>query len=290
MKESAKKMNIDDKNKNYWGELSGSRAVYKIKITKDDPDGAEKFDNWFFWYYPYLNTDQFINWSELHDQKVLEIGLGYGSVGRRVAASGAQYIGIDISLGPVSFLRETLDGMNSQNANVGQASAIELPFADNSFDQVISIGCLHHTGNMRSAFSECHRVLKPNGELLVMVYYAFSYKRWLTAPRSTWQRFRRKSAFDFQQETKVNERRWYDRQLDGTAAPQTEFASHRDLETLLEGFEIIDTSIVNLDNLQDLLPPKLQRRFIDQFRRVLLGLVPLKHIGLDIYVRAKKIK
>jgi len=84
-------MSTDESNKIYWSELSGSRATYKLKIVHGDPMGAEKFDDWFFWYYPYLDNEQFIPWSSLNETKVLEIGLGYGSVGRRIAETGANY-------------------------------------------------------------------------------------------------------------------------------------------------------------------------------------------------------
>ena len=73
-------MSIDDNNKAYWSELSGSRAAHKLGIVLGDPLSAQKLDNWFFWYYPYLDNEQFIPWSFLDKTKVLEIGLGYGSV------------------------------------------------------------------------------------------------------------------------------------------------------------------------------------------------------------------
>ena len=278
-------MDTDESNKAYWSELSGSRAIYKIKIAKGDPAGAQKFDDWFFWYYPYLDNEQFIPWSSLAKKRVLEIGLGYGTVGRRIAKTGAHYTGVDISHGPTRYLAQTL---SSVNANVLQSSALCLPFKDNSFDTVISIGCLHHTGNVALAFSECRRVLKPNGELIVMVYNAFSYKRWITAPRDTWQRHRKNSDPTTKNQTARTGGHWYDRHLDGTAAPQTEFVSRRDLTALLGGFEKVNTSIVNLDNVQDLLPPKLQRRSFDYLHRVLLHLWFLKYIGLDLYLSAEK--
>lgn len=280
-------MDTDESNKAYWSELSGSRAIYKLKIAQGDPNGAQEFDDWFFWYYPYLDIERFIPWSSLENTQVLEIGLGYGTVGRRIAKTGALYTGVDISPGPTRYLAQTLPNVN---ANVLQSSALCLPFRDNSFDTVISLGCLHHTGNIVLAFSECRRVLKPNGELIVMVYNAFSYKRWMTAPRDTWHRRRKNSDLNTEKRTDNTGGHWYDRRLDGTAAPQTEFVSRRDLAALLSGFEKVDTSIVNLDNVQDLLPPKLQRRSFDHLHRVLLHLWFLKYIGLDLYLSAEKSK
>jgi SAM-dependent methyltransferase len=278
-------MGIDESNKEYWSELSGSRAVYKLGITKGDPFGAQKFDDWFFWYYPYLDNEQFIPWSHLDNKQVLEIGLGYGSVGRRIAETGSRYTGVDISSGPTKYLAQTI---SSAGADVIQSSALCLPFNDSSFDTVISIGCLHHTGDLALALQECARVLKPNGTLIVMVYYAFSYKRWITAPRETWRRHRKSVGLPNENQTNRRGNYWYDRHLDGSAAPQTEFVSRRDLVFLLDGFVDIKATVVNVDNLQDLLPPKLQRRSLDHLRRVFLRLWIVKHLGLDLYVTARK--
>ena len=53
-----------------------------------------------------------------------------------------------------------------------QGSALDIPHPDGSFDVVVSIGCLHHTGNLAGAIDEVHRVLRPGGEAMVMVYNA----------------------------------------------------------------------------------------------------------------------
>jgi ubiquinone/menaquinone biosynthesis C-methylase UbiE len=278
-------MSTDESNKAYWSELSGSRAAYKLKIVQGDPMGAEKFDDWFFWYYPYLDNEQFIPWSSLDETKVLEIGLGYGSVGRRIAETGANYTGLDISSGPTRYLAQTV---SQEHANVIQSSALCLPFKDNSFDTVISIGCLHHTGDIALALRECRRVLKPNGQLIIMVYYAFSYKRWITAPRETWHRHRSHVSPNAKELITNRGNFWYDRHLDGTAAPQTEFVSRQDLVSLLKGFEGIVTNVVNIDNIQDLLPPKLQRKSLDRLRQIFLNLRIFKRVGLDLYVKAAK--
>ena len=45
-----------------------------------------------------------------------------------------------------------------------------MDWSDEVFDGVVSIGCLHHTGNIYKAVSEIYRVLKPGGQALVMLY------------------------------------------------------------------------------------------------------------------------
>ncbi|MDP8956649.1 MAG: class I SAM-dependent methyltransferase [Actinomycetota bacterium] len=46
---------------------------------------------------------------------------------------------------------------------VDQADATALPFAEASFDVVLSIGVLHHVGAWEKALSEAARVLRPGG-------------------------------------------------------------------------------------------------------------------------------
>ncbi|RMD58099.1 class I SAM-dependent methyltransferase [Candidatus Woesearchaeota archaeon] len=50
------------------------------------------------------------------------------------------------------------------------ASALNIPFEDETFDVVISVGCLHHTPNAKKGFEECCRILKPGGILVIALY------------------------------------------------------------------------------------------------------------------------
>ena len=60
------------------------------------------------------------------------------------------------------------------HASLQNAAAANIPFADNSFDLVYCFGVLHHTDDTVRSISECHRVLKPGGELLLGMYHRFS--------------------------------------------------------------------------------------------------------------------
>jgi SAM-dependent methyltransferase len=51
-----------------------------------------------------------------------------------------------------------------------QGSALEIPYDDDSFDVVFSHGVLHHIPDIRRAQAEIHRVLRPGGVLVAMLY------------------------------------------------------------------------------------------------------------------------
>ena len=58
--------------------------------------------------------------------------------------------------------------------DLGQGSVLDLPFADGTFDMVFSHGVLRHVPDIKQAQSEIHRVLRPGGELVIMVYARWS--------------------------------------------------------------------------------------------------------------------
>ena len=53
------------------------------------------------------------------------------------------------------------------------ASAYDIPFEDNSFEIVLCLSVLEHLEDPKKALREMHRVLKPNGTILVSVPFMF---------------------------------------------------------------------------------------------------------------------
>ena len=106
--------------------------------------------------------------------RVLEIGCGVGTDGLQFARAGATYTGVDLTEAAVELARKNF-------ASAGMAGdfrvsdAENLDFADESFDIVYSHGGLHHTPDIEAAVREIHRVLKPGGRAIVMLYHRGSY-------------------------------------------------------------------------------------------------------------------
>jgi len=108
------------------------------------------------------------------DLRVLEVGCGLGTDGAQFAKAGADYTGIDLTDAAVDLARRRFELFQLPGA-FRVADAEHLDFPDNSFDLVYSHGVLHHTPDTAAAVREVHRVLRPGGKAVVMLYHRDSY-------------------------------------------------------------------------------------------------------------------
>lgn len=106
--------------------------------------------------------------------RVLEIGCGLGTDGAQFAKAGAEYTGIDLTEAAIELARARFE-VSGLPGEFRVADAEHLDFADESFDLVYSHGVLHHTPDTARAVREIHRVLKPGGRAIVMLYHRGSY-------------------------------------------------------------------------------------------------------------------
>jgi SAM-dependent methyltransferase len=106
---------------------------------------------------------------ELDDgyERSLEIGAGTGYFSLNLLQAGvvAEATCTDISPGMVTTLSENARRLGL-HVRAARADAESLPFADESFDLVIGHAVLHHLPNLRRAFSEFRRVLRPGGRIV----------------------------------------------------------------------------------------------------------------------------
>jgi len=106
--------------------------------------------------------------------RVLEIGCGLGTDGAQFAKAGADYTGIDLTEAAVDLSRRRFE-LAELKGTFRTADAEQLDFPDDSFDLVYSHGVLHHTPDIARAINEVHRVLRPGGRAVVMLYHRDSY-------------------------------------------------------------------------------------------------------------------
>lgn len=107
---------------------------------------------------------------DFRDHSVLEIGLGQGAESEQIIRRGGRWSGLDLTRESVDRVRARLELRSLPHDDLRQGSALSIPWPDDSFDVVFSHGVLHHIPDIRTAQSEIHRVLKPNGTLIAMLY------------------------------------------------------------------------------------------------------------------------
>ncbi len=106
--------------------------------------------------------------------RILEIGCGLGTDGAQFAKAGANYTGVDLTHAAVDLAKRRFE-LFQLPGTFRIADAERLDFPDNSFDVVYSHGVLHHTPDTAGAIHEIHRVLRPGGRAVVMLYHRNSY-------------------------------------------------------------------------------------------------------------------
>jgi SAM-dependent methyltransferase len=254
---------LDQRNREFWDELCGSHFARHLGITEITRESLERFDRAYMDMYPYLA--RYLDELPVEGRDTLEIGLGFGTVGQLLAARGARYHGADIAAEPVAMMQDRLRWLGKPaDESVVQATALELPWDAESFDLLVSIGCLHHTGDLPGAVGEVHRVLRPGGTALVMLYNAHSLRRLF-----------------FGTGKQVDTR--YDANESGDPAPHTDYVSRRDVRRLFGAFADISIDVQNFDEVQWVFA---RRRWTIRREKLLgnLGRV----LGLDLYIHARK--
>jgi SAM-dependent methyltransferase len=122
--------------------------------------------------FPWRNIpfDNFIDYGGIAAQRVLEIGVGTGIHAALLAKHAGEYVGVDLTKYATATTLRRLDILKLP-ATILQMDAEKLQFDDASFDFVWSWGVIHHSSNTRRIVEEVHRVLRPGGKFVAMVYH-----------------------------------------------------------------------------------------------------------------------
>lgn len=109
-----------------------------------------------------------LNLKDLQGKLVLDAGCGNGRYSYWGAKYGAQVIGVDLGSGVESAYKNTKD---IENIHIIQGDLFNLPFPEESFDVIFSIGVLMHTGNAKLATKSLTDHLKKDGIITVHMYH-----------------------------------------------------------------------------------------------------------------------
>jgi arsenite methyltransferase len=103
-------------------------------------------------------------------ERVLDLGCGAGTdslVAAQMVGSEGRVTGIDMTPEMLGKARAAAAEMSQGNVEFIEAEAERLPFADRSFDVVISNGVIDLVPDKDAVFSELFRVLEPGGRIQI---------------------------------------------------------------------------------------------------------------------------
>jgi ubiquinone/menaquinone biosynthesis C-methylase UbiE len=163
-----------EKIQDYW-----NHRIHDLEMT-DQPVGTKAFfddlDDYRFDKLHYL--PQLVDFASFKDRRLLEVGCGIGTDLVRFAKGGARVTGVDLAQSAIDLARRNfeLNGVAAEELRVANGEA--LPYPDASFDVVYGHGVIQYTADPEQLIRECHRVLRPGGTAIFMVYNRVS---WLNA-------------------------------------------------------------------------------------------------------------
>lgn len=164
-------------NKSWWEQNPMRYDITHIISSKEfSREFYEEIDSRFFssvWEimpWKSIPFDSIVDLSSLHNKDVLEIGVGCGSHAQLLTQHSRSFTGIDLTEYAVDCTSTRLKTFGL-GGTIIRMDAEHLQFQDNSFDLVWSWGVIHHSSDTHKVLKEIHRVLRPNGEAIIMVYH-----------------------------------------------------------------------------------------------------------------------
>lgn len=104
-----------------------------------------------------------------HGKTMLEVGVGAGTDHLQWARAGCDCHGVDLTDAAIKTTRARF-ALYGQQTALQRFDAETLPYPDVTFDLVYSWGVIHHSEDPARIVAEIHRVLKPGGRFIGMVY------------------------------------------------------------------------------------------------------------------------
>ena len=161
----------------YW-----NTRIHDQEMSRE-PVGTRRFfddlDDYRFDKLRYL--PRLVDFNGYRDRRLLEIGCGIGIDLVRFVRGGARVTGVDLAAQAIDLAERNVAVHDVRAEALQVADGEALPFDDGSFDAVYAHGVVQYTAEPERMIAEAHRVLRPGGEAIVMVYNRRSWLSLLSA-------------------------------------------------------------------------------------------------------------
>ncbi|MBN1886758.1 MAG: class I SAM-dependent methyltransferase [Thermoflexales bacterium] len=226
---------------------------------------------------PYEFANPIFGYEGSAGKKVLDYGCGNGYVLSQYAKNGAKVYGVDIAQRAIELSAARFRTMNLEGAFV-QNDGLTIPFETGLFDIACSMGVLHHVPDPVPVIKELRRVLKPGGEIIVMMYHRNSVRYHLV--------YRWRKYFDPYYRGKSIQQ--IVNMTDGKGNPLGTVYTPRELESLLADFEG-HTFFINKLGAEELLIflPVMREAFAHMLPRRFVSFLA-RRVGWNLYCVAHK--
>jgi ubiquinone/menaquinone biosynthesis C-methylase UbiE len=109
----------------------------------------------------------------INDSTIIDVGAGNGWAAKELIAKCGKFISIDISEKNLRTINSIINqsNINRNNFFAIQADAMNMPFANNSIDYIISSEVIEHLPEPKKFIDEMYRMLKPNGKIIISTPY-----------------------------------------------------------------------------------------------------------------------
>lgn len=163
-------MSLLDEQKKYWDRHPIGAEIFDAEL------GSREFYEQYVKYYDkfYEESRRNMNYVKYGGKRILEIGCGLGANAMHFARGGADVTAIDLSDTSVKCARRLFE-YRGLTGVIEQGNAEKLEFPDDNFDMVCSLGVLMLVPDMNAAIREIYRVMRPGGEVMVMLYNRWSW-------------------------------------------------------------------------------------------------------------------
>ncbi len=155
----------------------------------------------------------------LKEKHLLEIGCGMGYDSLEFIKRGVKVTATDLTPNAVRMTQRHFEVEHVQAEDVKVETVLNLSFNDETFDAVWANGVVHATGDTPRAIREIRRVLKVGGRAIISHFYR----------KPSWM-------YALKQIPGVNI------EFDEQDPPINDFLTEKEIETMFEGFEIIQTA------------------------------------------------